>query len=65
MATNKKYVVLLTEEELKAQANMYRVCVKMNGGIPYVQQLQNNGGSSGFETLMKKIKEINNDPERE
>lgn len=64
MAMNKKHVILLTEEELKALANAYRVCIKELGGIPYVEQLQNKGGSAAFDTLMKKVKEINNDPDR-
>lgn len=65
MAPNKKHVVLLTEQELKALANIYRVCIKEWGELPYVQQLQSDGGSSGFDVLMKKIKEINSESERQ
>jgi hypothetical protein len=57
----KQHVIILTEEEIKAIANMCRVSVKLGGNIPYIQKLQANGGKSGFDKLMEKIKEINND----
>lgn len=61
---SKLHVILLTEEEVKAQANAYRVLLKFWGKVPYVQELEENGGASAFEKLMAKIEEINNDPDR-
>jgi hypothetical protein len=57
----KPHVIILTEGEIKALANLCRVAMKMGGEIPYVQSLRVNGGDSGFGKLMKKIEEINND----
>lgn len=55
----KKHIVYLTEEEIKALANAYRVAMKMGGEIPYMQDLQSNGGQSAFDKLMKQIEDIN------
>lgn len=59
----KRHVVFLTEEEIKALANAYRVAMKMGGEVPYLQELQANGGKSAFDKLMEKIGEINHDRE--
>ncbi len=55
----KRHVVFLTEEEIKALANAYRVVTKTLGETPYVQKLQTDGGKSAFDKLMEKIGEIN------
>lgn len=57
----KPQVVFLTEEEIKALANGYRVALKLAGETPYVVELQLNGGKSGFDKLKSKIEEINHD----
>ncbi len=56
---SKKHLLYFTEEEIKALANAYRVAVKMGEEIPYIQELQINGGKSAFDKLMAKVKEIN------
>lgn len=56
---SKQHITFLTEEEIKALANMYRVAVKMAGGVPYVEKLQADGGKSAFDKLIRKIEEIN------
>lgn len=56
---SKKRLLYLSEEEIKALANLCRVAVKMGGEIPYVQELQSNGGKSAFDKLIAEIEEIN------
>lgn len=58
---SKNHIVFLTEEELKALANGYRVAMKLAGETPYIETLQKNGGKTGFDKLLEKIREINDD----
>jgi hypothetical protein len=61
---SKQHIIFMTEEEVKALANLARVAIKMGGEIPYIQELQKSGGEVALEKLKEKIKEINNDPNR-
>lgn len=56
---SRKHILYLTEEEIKALANGYRVAVKMQGHTEYIENLQAGGGKSAFDKLMEKIREIN------
>lgn len=56
---SKKHILYLTEEEIKALANGYRIAMKMGGETPYVQGLHESGGESAFKKLKEKIEEIN------
>jgi hypothetical protein len=59
MSKEKPHVLLLTESEIKALANLVRVVKKVAGSLPYVQGLLEGGGDTAFAKLMKKIDEIN------
>lgn len=59
MSLEKKHVIFLTEGEIKALANMYRVADKIVGDDPYVQTLKASGGKVAFDKLLEKVKEIN------
>jgi hypothetical protein len=60
---SKRHVVFLTEEEIKALANLCRVSLKLveddTKRAPYFEELYTSGGKSAFDKLMEKISEIN------
>lgn len=58
---SKKHLLYLTEEEVKALANLCRVSIKGFGQTEYIETLMANGGKTGFDKLMEKIREINNE----
>jgi hypothetical protein len=53
-------LVWLTGEEIKALANLVRVAKKMGEDfdLDYVQRLLKEGGDSGYEKLLEKLKEL-------
>lgn len=59
MSPEKQHIMFLTEGEIKALANMYRVADKLVGSDPYVERLKVNGGESANRKLLEKVKEIN------
>lgn len=58
-------IVFLTEGEIKALANLARVAIKEFGHVDYIEGLLADGGKSGYDKLLEKIKELNNDSKRE
>jgi uncharacterized protein YerC len=61
MMPEKQHVIFLTEGEIKALANMYRVANKLVGEDPYVEKLKTTGGKTAYDKLLDKVKEINGD----
>jgi len=59
MMSEKQHVIFLTEGEIKALANMYRVANKLVGDDPYVEKLKVTGGKTANDKLLEKVKEIN------
>lgn len=56
----KQHIIFLTEEEIKALANLARVAMGF-GEVEYVESLKANGGKSGYDKLLEKIKELSGD----
>jgi hypothetical protein len=62
MMSERQHIVFLTEGEIKAIANMYRLANGMfNAESSYVDSLRSSGGESGYEKLLQKVKELNGD----
>lgn len=54
----KNHIIFLTEDELKAIANGYRIARKLAGETDYIQGLEESGGKTGYDKLLEKIQEI-------
>ena len=61
MSPDRQHIVFLTKDELIALANFSRVAMKEFGENEYIAELKKNGGKSGFDKIVTRIKEINGD----